>query len=258
VELKKHYLKRLGYNGPTDVNSRVLSDLHEAHLFAVPFENLDIHFNGIFDLENERLFDKVVVRWRGGFCYELNLLFHLLLIEIGFDSRILKARVYNSEGRPGPEFDHMCLLVKTDQEFLVDVGFGDSFMRPVALDSKIQFDGRNHFFIEAISGGNYDILMSEDGKLFSKKYVFGLEPVLAADFDGACLEKQTSADSHFVRNIICTKPTASGRVTIYNNKFIEHVDGLRHEREIGPQAMMELLRQRFDVVLHTSQRSKNP
>jgi N-hydroxyarylamine O-acetyltransferase len=68
----------------------------------VPFENPDIHFNGIFDFDNERLFDNVVERRRGGFCYELNLLFHLLLTEIGFDSRILKARVYDSEAVLAP------------------------------------------------------------------------------------------------------------------------------------------------------------
>jgi N-hydroxyarylamine O-acetyltransferase len=51
----------------------------------------------------------------------------------------------------------MCLLVKTDQEFLVDVGFGDLFMRPVGLNKKMQFDGRGHFCIEATAGGNYEI-----------------------------------------------------------------------------------------------------
>jgi N-hydroxyarylamine O-acetyltransferase len=69
----------------------------------------------------------------------------------------------------------MCLLLKTDPEFLVDVGFGDLFMRPVGLNDKIQFDGRGHFCIEATAGGNYDISMSEDGKIFNKKYSFGMD-----------------------------------------------------------------------------------
>lgn len=256
LELKKEFLRRINYFGATDVSSNVLGDLHEAHLFAVPFENLDIHFNGIFDLDHERLYDKVVVRKRGGFCYELNLLFHLLLTEIGFKSQILNARVYNAEGLPGPDFDHMCLLVKTDQEFLVDVGFGDSFMRPIALNDNIQFDGRNYFRIESAGAGTYDILMSEDGKVFDRKYNFGLDPVAAHDFDAACLEKQTSPDSHFVRNIICTRPTAVGRTTIYNNKFIQRVNGVRHEREIGPENMTELLQQEFGIVVPSSRHQK--
>jgi N-hydroxyarylamine O-acetyltransferase len=99
--------------------------------------------------------------------------------------------------------------------------------------------------------------MSEDGKIFSKKYSFGMDSMTALDFDATCLEKQTRPDSHFVRNIICTRPTAAGRATIYIIS-IEHVDGLRCEKEIGPEVMTDLLRQHFDVVVHSPRRQKIP
>src|SRR5215469_17119584 len=51
---------------------RLLRTLHEAHLLAVPFENLSIHYGQPIFLEDQALYDKIVRRRRGGFCYELN------------------------------------------------------------------------------------------------------------------------------------------------------------------------------------------
>ena len=56
----------------------------------VPFENLDIQNKIKIDLDN--LFDKIVIRNRGGFCYELNGLFYKLLKQIGFAVRMVSAR----------------------------------------------------------------------------------------------------------------------------------------------------------------------
>ena len=64
-----------------------LRDLHRSHLYTVPFENLDIALGIPIVLEPERLYDKIVVRRRGGFCYELNGLFYELLIGWGFRCR---------------------------------------------------------------------------------------------------------------------------------------------------------------------------
>ncbi|MGH2486980.1 MAG: arylamine N-acetyltransferase, partial [Ktedonobacterales bacterium] len=50
----------------------LLRALHQAHLLAVPFENLSIHYDQPITLEDATLYDKIVRRQRGGFCYELN------------------------------------------------------------------------------------------------------------------------------------------------------------------------------------------
>jgi len=76
-------------------------------------------------------------------------LFHCLLRELGFESKIIEARIYDGEGVRGPPFDHMCLLAELDQPWLADVGFGDLFLQPIALQADtIQTDGRNYFKIE--------------------------------------------------------------------------------------------------------------
>lgn len=241
------YLERIGYRGTVSANIATLMNLHEAHLFKVPFENLDIHLRRRFDLKPENIFDKVVIRKRGGFCYELNLCFQSLLRDLGFDTRILAARVYDSEGKGGPEYDHMCLLVKLNRDFLADVGFGDFFIRPIELSEETQYDGRNYFRIVPTDPGNYDVLMSPDGADFKRKFNFSLREVAPSDFDAECEDKQINPESHFVRNLICTRPTAGGRVTVYNNKFIEHLNGVRHETEFLPDALASILQDRFDI-----------
>src|SRR6185436_1903286 len=78
-------LKRIGYNGSIDVSYETLCNLQRSFLLNVPFENLDIHLGRRIEIDPESVFRKVVNERRGGFCYELNSLFHDLLAELGFD-----------------------------------------------------------------------------------------------------------------------------------------------------------------------------
>src|SRR4249920_4199360 len=78
------YLERVGYAGSREPGEHTLSELHRAHMLAVPFENLDIHLGVANVLDPEHVFDKIVARRRGGWCYELNGLFALLLERLGF------------------------------------------------------------------------------------------------------------------------------------------------------------------------------
>ena len=111
------YLNRINYHGGLMPNAETLCGLHTAHLLAVPFENLDIHLGRPIVLEEDALFDKIVTRRRGGFCYELNGLFAGLLRELGFDVTRLAAGVINSTGDFSPIFDHLTLMVTLDERW---------------------------------------------------------------------------------------------------------------------------------------------
>ena len=129
------YLGRIGYEGSREPSAETLGELQSAHLRAVPFENLSIHSGEPIVLEDEALFEKIVNRRRGGFCYELNGLFAALLRGLGFEVEMLAAGVATEADNFGPEFDHMTLLVKLDERWMADVGFGDSFLEPLRLDT---------------------------------------------------------------------------------------------------------------------------
>jgi N-hydroxyarylamine O-acetyltransferase len=244
------YLKRINFTQNVDVNNQTLIALHEHHVYSVPFENLDIHYKKIFDLNPDRVYKKVVGDFRGGFCYELNLIFSRLLIDIGFTARIISCRIFNDSGEPGPEYDHMAIHVKTDREYLVDVGFGDLFVRPLEIRTGIQYDGRNHFKIEMVQEKTHLLSMSADGINFQKKYIFSLEEVYPESFASSCLDKQTNPNSYFVKNTVCTLPTKTGRTTIFNNKFIQKENNAKTETLITDDlTLRELLINNFKIVI---------
>jgi len=98
-------------------------------MLTVPFENLDIHLGRKLSLYPERIYDKIVTKKRGGFCYECNILFYELLSSLGFRVEYLSARMV--QGRTvGAEYDHMALNVHLENDYLADVGNGQSFREP--------------------------------------------------------------------------------------------------------------------------------
>ena len=130
------YLERITYHGSREPIVSTLQALREAHLLAVPFENLDIALRRAIVLDEASFWTKIVEHHRGGFCYELNGLFALLLRALGFQVDLLSASVARETGGFGPDFDHLTLLVHLEQDWLADVGFGESFRQPLLAASQ--------------------------------------------------------------------------------------------------------------------------
>jgi N-hydroxyarylamine O-acetyltransferase len=233
------YLERIDYRGPLAPTADSLRRLHVAHLLTVPFENLSIHAGEAVVLDDDALFDKVVARGRGGFCYELNGLFAALLRELGFRVEMLSAAVARRGGGFGPEFDHMALLVKLEERRLADVGFGDSFVEPLLLDERAeQTQGAHAFRIEE-DGGRLVLLRKDSGGAWEPEYRFGLEPHAYADYAEMCRFHQTSPESHFTRGRVCSRLTAAGRVTLSGSRLITTTADERIERELADEAACE-------------------
>ena len=243
------YLRRIHLTDTPLPNEETLVRIHEHHLLHVPFGNIDIHFKRKLSLDENDLFEKIINQRREGFCYELNHLFHLLLAELGFESRMISCRIFTSEGFVGPEFDHMAIIVDLKSQWLLDAGFGDLFIHPLELiENKVQFDGRNYFKIESDDILGYILHMSANGSDFEKKYSFTLTAKSIKDFESSCIDKQIHPDSYFVQNTICTLPTQKGRMTIFNSKLIEKENELRTDTEIGNEDhLIEILRSKFGI-----------
>jgi N-hydroxyarylamine O-acetyltransferase len=213
------YLARIGYRGDLTPNAETLAALHQAHLQRVPFENLDIPLRRPLSLELSDLYTKIVVRRRGGFCYELNGLFAALLEGLGFRVAHLSARVTTTGGGFGPEFDHLALLVHLEERWLADVGFGDSFLRPLRLDERgPQLVAGQSFRISEQDG--QIALERLSGDAWQTEYLFTEQPHPLADFAAMCHYHQTAAESPFTRKRLCSRATPAGRVTISNNRLI--------------------------------------
>jgi len=239
------YLRRIGYEGSREPSAAALRGLHRRHLFTVPFENLDILLGTPIILDIERICDKIVTRHRGGFCYELNGLFCALLRALGFRVEMLCARVRREDGGFGPEFDHMLLKVELDEPWLVDVGFGDSFVDPIVFRAggADQVNGHRYSVVPVEDEWQ---LLREDDKGRVPLYAFRDVPHELSEYGEMCTFHQTSPESHFGKNWICSRATPDGRITIANRRLIVTHGTDREERELRSE---EELRRCLDELL---------
>lgn len=248
-------LGRIGYDKPVKSNIETLHGVHLAHMLTIPFENLDIHLGHPIQLNEQALWDKMIVRKRGGFCYELNGLFAWLLKGIGFDVIYLNGRVYNDEGTSyGREFDHLTLMVKIPGEpstRLADVGFGDSFVKPLKLEFDIeQAQGLRAFHLEEVDDGINLWRRDFDG-VWRRQYLFDLKPRnFPSDYEESCHYHQTSPKSSFTRARVISRATLEGRVTLDDQNLTITTNGQRKKRRVRNDAeYQELLKTCFGIVL---------
>ena len=252
------YLKRINYpvNEGCSVapTAETLRELQLAHLRAVPFENLSIHAGQPIVLEDAALFTKIVENKRGGFCYEANGLFAALLRALGFEVEMLSAQVANAAGEFGPDFDHMTLMVSLEQRWLVDVGFGDSFLEPLLLDERgEQVQGNRAYQI--VSDGSHLVLKQRvDGEKWQAQYRFTLQTHSYADYAEMCRFHQTSPESHFTKSRICSRATDEGRITLSGMRFITTANSgghqVRGERTLASDAeYAQVLCEQFGIVM---------
>jgi len=233
------YLARIGADRGTG-----LRELHRLHQTAVPFENLSIHLGERISLDGDDLFDKVVRRGRGGFCYELNGLFALLLEELGYQVTRMAARVFGGE-RFGPPFDHLALLVGHDGDgpWLVDVGFGSHSTYP--LRPGTQDDPSGTFTLTTAADGDIEV-----GKGGRPEYRAETRARDLADFVPTCWWQVTSPESHFTAKTVCSRIDGDGRVTISGRTLIKTNGLARTEEELATdEAMLAAYRDHFGIVL---------
>ena len=206
-----------------------MSHLHRSHLLAVRHvENLDIALGRRIVPSVESFFDKIVNQRRGGFCYELNGLFGWLLKELGFPVTVLSARVCDGE-QPGPEFDHLVLLVKLEKDLLADVGFGDSFLEPLPMKETAVIKDSAY----RVTGLHSELALERRrGDAGWRQMHVIADPRRLADFSSICDYHQTNPASNFTRRTLCSLATPTGRVTLSGRRAIVTTSTNREERDI--------------------------
>ena len=237
IDINK-YLGRLGLMKELP-SLNYLRKLHRTHLQTFPFENLDIHFGRPILLDVKKVFQKVIQPNRGGICFELNLIFYHLLIHLGYDTHLISAKVWNaSTNEYGPDYDHMAMLVKIQNEiYLCDVGFGDGFFSPIRMkSSQPQLDLNKFYKVHRDPDSNFEIQWSDDNVNFRPMYLFAprfREPI---EFIDRCDYHQRSEESIFKKTKIISLFKKSGFVKLTTKEFTlleggqrEHIDILNED-----------------------------
>jgi len=228
----KKYLERINYRDEINPSADVLTKLQHSHLLNVAFENLDIHLGRKIEISNS--YDKIVNHRRGGFCYELNGTFFQLLKVLGFDVKLISARVRNKELGFGAEFDHMAIIATIhDTKYLVDVGFGDFTYSPLKIVLNALQNDRTGTFIIKQHDNEYLVVgkMQEDN--FMPNYIFTETSRQMNDYVDMCNFHQTNSQSHFTQKRVCSILTDRGRITISGNTLKKTEDGVVTETELA-------------------------
>lgn len=137
----KALLQRIGidgYDGPPRLEA--LSQLHAAYVDQVPYETVQYQLTPGGPLEPEDVAKRIIARETGGYCFQLNGTFALLLTELGYRVQMHRGGV-QTVNRPGDiDGSHMVLTVSglvedPERQWLVDAGLGDGLRFPMPLET---------------------------------------------------------------------------------------------------------------------------
>ncbi|WP_323095812.1 arylamine N-acetyltransferase family protein [Intrasporangium sp. YIM S08009] len=250
------YARHIGATLPAAPTLGALSGLQRAHLLAVPFENLDIELGRPIRLDLDAFVDKVVRHRRGGYCYELNGLFAALLRTVGYRVDLVSAPVAMSGGGFTPEFDHLALVVDSeamDERVLADVGFGAGFIEPLPLrDGFVRRERGTDVGLARDTDGTWTYRERPAGSRtgeWAPRYTFTTRPHPLADFAPRNEWQQTSPESHFTRQRLASRLTATGRVTLSGDRLITTTHGSRDERTVDASERPSVLAEHFGITL---------
>lgn len=254
----KPYLDRIRYASEPLADLRTLNSLHEAHLAAVPFENLDILLGKPILLGLDALQRKLVADRRGGYCFEQNTLFRAALETIGFRVTSLAARVRIGARVVRPR-THMLLRVETDEgSHIADVGFGgDGPLHPLPLDDTDPDEDATHRLTR--EGDGWWVLLGRVTGDWTELYAFTLEPHYPVDFEMANHFTSTYASSPFVQ-FLTAQRTWRDRRAILRDRELQIVSrGTTERLEVrDPDHLLEILASHFDLSFPPGTRFSRP
>jgi N-hydroxyarylamine O-acetyltransferase len=253
------YLARIGAPSPLAPSADALADLQQAHVGAIPFENLDILLGRPILLDLESLQAKLVADRRGGYCFEQNTLFQAALEAMGFEVTALAARVRIGATAVRAR-THMLLLVDLPEgPFVADVGFGaDGPLRALPLA-----EGPEHWV--GPSGhrlrreGDLWVLEANADGSWVDLYAFTLEAQHPIDFEMANHYTSTHPRSAFVNSLTAQRLFPERRVVLRNRDLTVREGRVTETTTIrDPEHLLEVLETFCDLPFPPGTRFSKP
>lgn len=195
------YFARIGYADEAGPTHECLTGIHRRHAFAIPYENLDVQLGRSLDFDEERIFDKLVMRPRGGWCYETHILLEWALREIGFDVMQVAAGIHRNERGDEIVGDHTAVLVRLGETYLADLGLGDGIRDPIPLIEGTYTQGALSFRLQRLDDGYWRF--HNHAFAYPRSFDFRDE---AADWELIRLHnqrQQTDPATPLVSNFVC-------------------------------------------------------
>lgn len=246
------YLGRIGLQAKPEADLIGLHLLQDYHMRHVPFENLDVLLRRPLDLTPDALFEKIVSRGRGGYCFELNTLYASLLKQVGFDPVPMLARVWLRDPPETPPRTHLVNRVTIDgEDWISDVGFGGRAARvPLKIVDGYEVDdsdGRIRIVNDERFG--YRISRLQDG-LWSDQYTVEIEAAHMSDILSGNHWTENHPGSHFRNGIGVGLFTDDGRTSFYEGVLTYRGRETHSQKIVGVDASLEVLKTQFGLDLN--------
>ncbi len=242
------YLHRIG--SPPGAS---LTELHRAHVVAIPFENLDSHMGLPVSLELADLERKLVTDGRGGYCFEHNLLFAGALRELGLRTEPMLARVRlgRPPDAPRPRTHLVHRVDDGHSVWLADVGFGNgTLLEPIPFEPGGEY-AQSGWRFRLVSDGCEHVLQTADGSGWQDVYGFVPDPVPLIDIQTSNWYTCTYPGSPFVTGLIATVNRPDGtRITLNDRQGLmlaTHAPSGRTARDVAWGEVPRLLEEVFGL-----------
>ncbi len=247
------YFDRIGHGGPAEPTVETVQALVAAHNQSIPFENLDPLLGiPVADLSAAALFDKLVHRRRGGYCYEHNGLMGYVLEELGFGVERLAGRVvWMNPSGPLPAQTHHVLSVTVpgvDGPLLVDVGFGgQTLTSPIRLEAGPVQETRHEPYRIRERGNGYQ-LEAEIGGEWQPLYMFTTRAQPRIDLEVGSWYVSTHPHSFFVTGLTAALVTDDARWNMRGRNLAIHSGGETEKIRFDTAAdVLDVLTGRFGI-----------
>ncbi|MDR5726531.1 MAG: arylamine N-acetyltransferase [Terriglobia bacterium] len=231
------YLRRIGLNERPPATLAGLTAVHRAHLLAIPYENVDVQLRRPVTIERPAIYEKIVERGRGGWCYEMNGMLGWALGELGFNVTRATGSVMREMSGDAANANHLVLRVELPEGiYLADVGFGDGPRDPIKVATGAFRSGGFDFSLRRADDRWWRLHSHPFGAASS--FDFNLAPASETELAAKCAQLQDDPQSHFRLNLFCFRHTENGITSLrgrvlrkvtrkgFRDRIIEDADDL--------------------------------
>lgn len=242
------YLERIGFEGQARADLATVTAMMRCQLFTVPFENLDVQAGKVVSLVPEEIVEKIILRQRGGYCYEVNALFAMALQELGIPYQMVAARpMFYPVRRPRT---HMALIVEVEgAQWLCDLGFGSYGIRqPMRLDLlDVEVSQDSDTFKLSMPNVREYLLQAKADGVWANQYGFDLSVHEWIDFVPANYLNSTHPDAIFVQKLLVVLHQPWGRYILLDHNLKTVRDGVSSTQVIEPGQRAQVLHDLFKL-----------
>ncbi|SDM21455.1 arylamine N-acetyltransferase family protein [Allokutzneria albata] len=244
------YLARTGHPAVEAPTAAALRSLAEAHVRAIPFENIDVVLGQHKGIDVSVINSKILRGDRGGYCYEHQMLFGGVLERLGYRVRRLMAR--GKADRSGPHTHMMLVVTAEGQDFLTDIGYGANMLRPIPLvDGVVVDQGGWELRLEDDNG--WWVLSKRVGDEWEVMYGFDLIERRRVDYEVAHHYVSTHPKSPFTgQTVVMRLEPGLSRRLVGHTLTVERPDGTATSTEVAAEDLDRTLRE-LGVVLTASE-----